>query len=99
MLPEGASLTLRFPYPTLDTNNSQKRFSAVDELINQEIKEGFPGAVLAVIKDGKLIKLSHYGAAKKYHADGNELASPQAMQNDTLFDIASNSKCLPLTLR
>ncbi|MEM7390583.1 MAG: N-acetylmuramoyl-L-alanine amidase, partial [Pseudomonadota bacterium] len=62
VLPEGASLTLRFPYPTLDKNSAQKRFSAVDELINQEIKEGFPGAVLAVVKDGKLIKLSHYGA-------------------------------------
>ena len=92
VLPEGASLTLRFPYPKLDISSTQKRFTAVDELINQEIKEGFPGAVLAVVKDGKLIKLSHYGVAKKYHADGSELNSPQAMQNDTLFDIASNSK-------
>ncbi|WP_405128099.1 penicillin binding protein PBP4B [Pseudoalteromonas sp. PB2-1] len=90
--PADASLTLRFPFPKLVKSSSQYSFNAVDELINQEIKEGFPGAVLAIVKDGKLIKLSHYGAAKKYHADGSELKTPQAMQNDTLFDIASNSK-------
>jgi len=90
--PEGASLTLRFPYPTLIKNTHKDRFKAVDELINQEVAAGFPGAVLGVIKEGELIKLSHYGAAKKYHADGTLLASPEAMKNDTLFDIASNSK-------
>lgn len=90
--PEGASLTLRFPYPTLIKNTHKDRFKAVDELINKEVAAGFPGAVLGVIKEGELIKLSHYGAAKKYHADGTLLASPEAMKNDTLFDIASNSK-------
>ena len=73
-------------------NTHKDRFKAVDELINQEVAAGFPGAVLGVIKEGELIKLSHYGAAKKYHADGTLLASPEAMKNDTLFDIASNSK-------
>lgn len=90
--PEGASLTLRFPYPTLIKSTHKDRFKAVDELINKEVAAGFPGAVLGVIKEGELIKLSHYGAAKKYHADGTLLASPEAMKNDTLFDIASNSK-------
>ena len=90
--PEGASLTLRFPYPTLIKNTHKGRFKAVDELINKEVAAGFPGAVLGVIKEGELIKLSHYGAAKKYHADGTLLASPEAMKHDTLFDIASNSK-------
>jgi N-acetylmuramoyl-L-alanine amidase len=90
--PEGASLTLRFPYPTLIKNTHKDRFKAVDELINKEVAAGFPGAVLGVIKEGELIKLSHYGAAKKYRADGTLLASPEAMKHDTLFDIASNSK-------
>lgn len=91
--PEGASLTLRFPYPTLNTKAVNKTsFSEVDKLINKEVAEGFPGAVLAVVKDGQLIKLSHYGDAKKYNADGSLLANPQKMQSDTLFDIASNSK-------
>ena len=93
VMPEGAGLTLRFPYPTL--SNRQRthiNFDAVDELINDEINNGFPGAVLAVVKHGQIIKLSQYGDAKKYHSDGSLLAKSQKMQADTLFDIASNSK-------
>lgn len=93
VFPEGASLTLRFAYPTLaDKSNNNASFSEVDALINDEVKQGFPGAVLAVIKDGELIKLSHYGDAKKYNADGSLLANPEKMHANTLFDIASNSK-------
>ena len=81
MQPQGASLTIRFPYPTLATKSvASNTFKQVDELINQEIAKGFPGAVLAVIKDGQLLKLSHYGDAKKYHADGSLLAHPQQMK-------------------
>ena len=97
--PEGASLTIRFPFPTLFRDKANKNtFQQVDELINQEIAKGFPGAVLAVVKDGQLIKLSHYGDAKKYHADGSLLAYPQQMKSDTLFDIASNSKMFATNL-
>ena len=97
--PEGASLTLRFSYPTLVTKPVKSvQFNNVDKLINEEVAAGFPGAVLAVIKDGKLIKLSHYGDAKKYLADGSSLEQPQQMKSDTLFDIASNSKMFATNL-
>ena len=97
--PEGASLTIRFPYPTLVTKPVKSvQFNNVDKLINEEVAAGFPGAVLAVIKDGKLIKLSHYGDAKKYLADGSLLEQPQQMKSDTLFDIASNSKMFATNL-
>ena len=97
--PEGASLTLRFSYPTLVTKPVKSvQFNNVDKLINEEVAAGFPGAVLAVIKDGKLIKLSHYGDAKKYLADGSLLEQPQQMKSDTLFDIASNSKMFATNL-
>ncbi|MEM5552878.1 penicillin binding protein PBP4B [Pseudoalteromonas neustonica] len=93
VLPEGASLTLRFAYPQLKKSaNNTYNFSAVDKLINDDIAAGFPGAVLGVIKDGKLIKLSSYGDAKKYQRNGTAMQSPQKMQIGTLFDIASNSK-------
>jgi len=97
--PEGANLTLRFSYPTLVTKPVKSvQFNNVDKLINEEVAAGFPGAVLAVIKDGKLIKLSHYGDAKKYLADGSLLEQPQQMKSDTLFDIASNSKMFATNL-
>lgn len=92
--PEGASVNITIPYPVLEdeTIKHKQRFTQVDTLIKNDIKKGFPGAVLLVLKDGKIIKNTAYGYARKY-ADGGELLStPVKMTTDTLFDIASNTK-------
>ena len=92
--PSNAQVQIRIPYPTLrsDLISYATAFSAVDRLIEQEITQGFPGAVLLVVKDGVMIKHSAYGYAERYQADGTLLSQPRLMQTDTLFDIASNSK-------
>ena len=57
---------MRFEFPALNTAaQSNIDFSQVDALIEKDIQAGFPGAVLAVIKSGELIKLSAYGDAKQ----------------------------------
>ncbi|WP_245592169.1 penicillin binding protein PBP4B [Ectobacillus panaciterrae] len=94
--PEGASLHVSIPYPTLiktpkEAIHSSKIFQRVDELIDQEVTNGFPGAALIVVKDGKIVKNTAYGFAKKYDAH-TLLQHPQKMKEDTMFDIASNSK-------
>ena len=92
--PEGASVNITIPYPVLkdETSKHKQGFTQVDALIKEDIKQGFPGAVLLVLKDGKIIKNSAYGYARKF-ADGGELLSaPVKMTTDTLFDIASNTK-------
>jgi N-acetylmuramoyl-L-alanine amidase len=91
--PAEASLTLRFAFPTLDkTPINDIDFSDVDTLIHNDIKAGFPGAVLAVVKHGELIKLTAYGDAKQYQQSDLMLLRPELMQTDTLFDLASNTK-------
>ncbi|MBQ4800294.1 penicillin binding protein PBP4B [Pseudoalteromonas sp. MMG006] len=91
--PEGASLTLRFEFPTLNTAvQSNIDFSQVDALIEKDVKAGFPGAVLAVVKSGELIKLSAYGDAKQYQQNDLMLLRPEPVQTHTLFDLASNTK-------
>ena len=91
--PKGASLTLRFEFPTLNTAaQSNIDFSQVDALIEKDIQAGFPGAVLAVVKSGELIKLSAYGDAKQYQQSDLMLLRPEPMQTHTLFDLASNTK-------
>lgn len=91
--PAGASLTLRFAFPTLNkASHQQANFSEVDALIERDIKAGFPGAVLAVVKNGELIKLTAYGDAKQYQQNDLMLLRPEPMQTDTLFDLASNTK-------
>ncbi len=97
--PEDAQLRIRIPAPTLvSTDKERIDFSSVDELIEQEVAAGFPGAVLGVVYKGRMVKLSAYGHARKYENGGKTLASPQPMQTDTLFDIASNTKMFATNL-
>ncbi|TMP74799.1 penicillin binding protein PBP4B [Pseudoalteromonas sp. S1608] len=91
--PAGGSLTLRFAFATLNSSAAKTiDFSAVDKLIENDIKAGFPGAVLAVIKAGKILKLTAYGDAKQYQQNDLMLLRPEPMQTNTLFDLASNTK-------
>ncbi len=94
VLPADATVQLSIPYPTLRKDLCQYAlaFKAVDKLITDDVRQGFPGAVLLVVKDGVIIKQQAYGYAKRYAADAKPLASPVKMQSNTLFDIASNTK-------
>lgn len=94
ILPEGSSLQVMIPYPTLKdaSSNKQGRFSKVDELINSDVEAGFPGAVLLVLKDGKIIKRSAYGYARKFADGGLPLERSVKMHSKHIFDLASNTK-------
>ncbi|KPZ63208.1 Esterase EstB [Pseudoalteromonas sp. P1-16-1b] len=91
--PADGSLTLRFAFATLNSSVAKTiDFSAVDKLIEKDVSAGFPGAVLAVIKAGKILKLTAYGDAKQYQQNDLMLLRPEPMQTNTLFDLASNTK-------
>lgn len=92
--PADASVQLSLPYPTLRTDLARYNtaFNPVDALIAQEVAAGFPGAVLLVAKNGVIIKHTAYGYAQRYDSAALPLSPPVAMQPDTLFDIASNTK-------
>jgi len=94
ILPEGASLNITVPYPSLKDISARHKnsFAKVDALINDDVEGGFPGAVLVVVKDGKIIKNSAYGYARKFSDGGELLETPVKMTTNTLFDIASNTK-------
>jgi N-acetyl-anhydromuramyl-L-alanine amidase AmpD/CubicO group peptidase (beta-lactamase class C family) len=94
ILPEGARVNITIPYPVLEDERSKhkQQFTRVDAFINHDIEQGFPGAVLLVLKEGKIIKNSAYGYARKFADGGELLTSPVKMTTDTLFDIASNTK-------
>ena len=100
ILPQGSELKVTIPSPVLiDSSASyQNRFKQVDDLIKQDVKNGFPGAVLLVVQNGEIIKRSAYGDARKYADGGALLPSVQKMRTDTLFDIASNTKMFATNL-
>jgi len=98
--PPDAEIEIRIPYPTLEDRSQayNNQFAAVDKLIQQDIKDGFPGAVLLVVKDGNIIKRTAYGYARKYADGGEPLKNAVEMQADTLFDLASNTKMFATNL-
>ena len=100
ILPQGSELKVTIPSPVLVDNSAsyQNRFKQVDDLIEQDVKNGFPGAVLLVMQNGEIIKRSAYGDARKYADGGALLPSVQKMRTDTLFDIASNTKMFATNL-
>ncbi|NVK58030.1 MAG: penicillin binding protein PBP4B [Alteromonadaceae bacterium] len=97
--PPDAKLHIQIPYPVLSDNTAAYKhaFTAVDTLINQDVAEGFPGAVLLVVKDGEIIKRTAYGYQKRYDENEQPMDSPQPMRADTLFDLASNTKMFATT--
>ena len=85
-------------YPVLQTASapeaagfSAEKLQEVDQLIQRDIAAGFPGAALIVIKDGQIVKQSAYGYRKKYSGH-TPLPQFHKTRNDTLFDLASNTK-------
>ena len=63
-----------------------KRLSNVDRIIGESIKKGeIPGAVIAVVRDGKMVYLKAYGN-KSVYPDTVKMAI------NTVFDLASVSK-------
>ncbi len=89
-----------------DSNISNPEFiELLDDLVNSEIEYGLSGAQIAAYKDGKLIKNSAYGYINNYEnvkdEYGNIIVGENRVlrddekflvTNDTLFDLASNTK-------
>jgi len=96
--PLSGILNVNVTYATLEKGSarragfSQKKLKELDKFIEKEVKEGFPGAVLLVAKDGKIIHEKAYGYRKKYDSKGKLLKNPVPMTLDTVFDLASNTK-------
>lgn len=95
-------ITLNHNAPMISDVYTGTEFTAdelnqLDDYINYEIAEGFPGAVLLIMHNGEIVKNTAYGNALVY--DGlDTLDTPQPMTTDTLFDLASVTKVYATTL-
>ncbi|EGO64895.1 penicillin binding protein PBP4B [Acetonema longum] len=103
IMPQGSRLGIKIPYPTLtygqpaEVGFSPEKLAKIDDLINQEVRQGFPGAVLTIVRHGKIVKHTAYGHRQKYNGS-QTLVPPAAMTPDTLFDLASNTKAFAVNL-
>jgi len=93
---------LRYAGKPEEVGFSSAKLDEMDQYVQQQIDDGFPAAAIIVVKDGKIVKESAYGYAKKYNTplvDGSykpaELLPREQWEpatTGTLFDLASNSK-------
>ncbi|MCS5717784.1 penicillin binding protein PBP4B [Herbiconiux sp. CPCC 205763] len=81
---------------------SPDKLAELDDYIQAQVDDGGPAVAVVVTKDGKVVKNSAYGYAKKYGTtvvDGEIQPATllpesewEPATTDTLFDLASNSK-------
>ncbi|WP_370465019.1 serine hydrolase [Neobacillus kokaensis] len=71
----------------------------IDHILNQAISEKvMPGAVAFVARGGQIVKHDAYGYAARYtDSKFTEMEHPVAMQENTIFDLASISKIFTST--
>ena len=67
-------------------------FELIDRLISSDVAHGFPGAQLAVMKDGVFIFEGAWGSTNAYHPDGTPKTDSAPVTAETLFDLASITK-------
>ncbi|GMA09150.1 hypothetical protein GCM10025886_23020 [Tetragenococcus halophilus subsp. flandriensis] len=91
-----AKMNVKIPYPVLKDNTKEyaddDNFKLIDQLINAEIKNGFTSAQLVVAKNGNIIKSSAYGNVNAYDQQGKSQKDSQQVTENTLYDLASNTK-------
>ncbi|GAA3014614.1 penicillin binding protein PBP4B [Tetragenococcus koreensis] len=91
-----AKMNVKVPYPVLkdktEDYTENDNFKLIDQLINAEIKNGFTSAQLVVTKNGKIVKSSAYGNISAYDLQGNPQKDGKKVTENTLYDLASNTK-------
>lgn len=93
-------LQVKIPYPVIapshipvkDPPYSEEAFKLLDELLTAETQQGFPGAQLVIIKNGKMVKSAAYGVISRLDNTGEPLKAYEPVTEKTLFDLASNTK-------
>jgi len=64
----------------------------IDEFIEKEIQQGFPGAALIITRYDKTLKQTVYGYKLKCDENKTVIKQPQLVTFETMFDLASLTK-------
>lgn len=96
--PRGKQVTVRVGYPTVqegslqDVGIDRDALELLEQIIQADVNNGFPSAQMAIVKDGKLVYQNAWGRVNAYNPDGTSKTDSPAVTNDTLYDLASNTK-------
>lgn len=96
--PRGKQVTVRVGYPTVqegslqDVGIDRDALELLEQIIQADVDNGFPSAQMAIVKNGKLVYQNAWGKVNAYNPDGTPKTDSPAVTNDTLYDLASNTK-------
>ena len=91
-------MTVRVGYPTVqegslqDVGIDRDALELLEQIIQADVNNGFPSAQMAIVKNGKLVYQNAWGKVNSYNPDGTPKTDSPAVTNDTLYDLASNTK-------
>ena len=94
----GITVNMKAPYPVVTAGTPESvgisgdSLSMIDAIIQSDVDHGFPGAQLAVIKDGKMVFSKAWGHLDAYNPDNTVKTDSPLSTTDTLYDLASNTK-------
>ena len=100
IMPLGLNAAVRvcIPYPVvLDADRGTEgirpeALRLISDLIVSDVEHGFPGAQLAIVRNGRLVWNEAWGYALRYAPDGKQLQEVQPAGRDTVYDLASVTK-------
>lgn len=98
ILPAGKKVGLNIAYPVVidgtpaDVGLNPDVLELVSQIVQADVDNGFPSAQMAVVKDGRLVYQNAWGRVNAYNPDGTPKLDSPAVTNETLYDLASNSK-------
>ena len=96
--PRGKQVTVRVGYPTVqegslqDVGIDRDALELLEQIVQADVNNGFPSAQMAIVKNGKLVYQNAWGKVNSYNPDGTPKTDSPAVTNDTLYDLASNTK-------
>ena len=96
--PRGKKVTVRVGYPTVqegslqDVGIDRDALELLEQIVQADVNNGFPSAQMAIVKNGKLVYQNAWGKVNSYNPDGTPKTDSPAVTNDTLYDLASNTK-------
>lgn len=96
--PRGKTVKLKIGYPTVidgkleDVGLDPDVLETISQIVQSDVNNGFPSAQMAVIKNGKLVYQNAWGKVNSYNPDGSVKTDSPAVTNETMYDLASNSK-------
>ena len=75
-----------------DVGIDRDALELLEQIIQADVNNGFPSAQMAIVKNGKLVYQNAWGKVNSYNPDGTPKTDSPAVTNDTLYDLASNTK-------